>query len=188
MYLVTGLGNPGSQYKKTRHNAGFMLVDRMAEQAGKGFERIFARSLTCSLDVEGEVIVLAKPQTYMNLSGEAVRELCRHYSLDLSQLLIVYDEIALPLGTIRIRPSGSAGGHNGMESVLRALQSEQAPRLRIGISRGESPPDYTEFVLSNFSGSEMKILDEILDRAIEAIQVFTQEGIDRAMALYNRVT
>lgn len=188
MYLVTGLGNPGSQYKKTRHNAGFMLVDRMAEQAGQSFERILARSLTCSLDVAGDVIVLAKPQTYMNLSGEAVREFCRHYSLDLNRLLMVYDEVALPLGTIRIRPSGSAGGHNGMESILGALQSEEVPRLRIGVSRGESPPDYTEFVLSNFSGSEMKVLDEVLDRAIEAIHVFTKEGIDRAMALYNRVT
>ncbi|MBI4444609.1 MAG: aminoacyl-tRNA hydrolase [Acidobacteria bacterium] len=185
MYLIAGLGNPGPQYRKSRHNIGFMILDRLAEQHGKKFESIFARSLTCMLEQSGEIVVLAKPQTFMNLSGSALQELLKHYPLDLSQMLIVYDDIDLPLGSIRVRRSGSSGGQKGMESIIQSFGT-QIPRLRVGISPGETPlEDYSQFVLSNFTKTERKVVDEMIDLAIEAIRTIIVDGLDRAMSVFN---
>lgn len=185
MYLIAGLGNPGPLYRKNRHNVGFMLVDRMAEQAGKRFRRVYPGSLTCLVERAGRPVLLAKPQGWMNLSGEAIREIVHRHPLELSQVLIVYDEVALPLGKIRLRRSGSAGGQKGMQSILEALSSQDIPRLRIGVGREDVPEDYSGFVLSNFDKEETKILDEVLDRALQAIDTLLSEGLDRAMAMYN---
>lgn len=185
MYLVAGLGNPGSSYQKNRHNVGFMLVDRIVREAGKSLDRVYLRSVTCSLQWAGEQIILAKPQTFMNLSGEAVLELLRHHPVDLSRLLIVYDDIALPLGVIRARPSGSSGGQKGMESVIQALGTLEVPRLRIGISQEEPPRDYSEYVLSDFTKEEEKVLEDVFDRATRAVETFFIDGLERTMALYN---
>ena len=185
MYLVAGLGNPGPRYRQNRHNVGFMLVDRIAQQAGQSLDLALPRSVTCSLQQAGERVILAKPQTFMNLSGEAVLELLRHHPVDLSQLLIVYDDIDLPLGKIRIRPSGSSGGQRGMESIIQALGTQQVPRLRIGISQDHPPEDYSEYVLSDFDKEERVVLDEVFGRAVLAIETTLSAGLEQAMTLYN---
>ncbi|MFQ5928566.1 MAG: aminoacyl-tRNA hydrolase [Acidobacteriota bacterium] len=185
MYLIAGLGNPGRFYVRTRHNVGFMLVDRIAKEVGKKFKRLGAHSLTCRVERARQSVILAKPQAFMNLSGPAVRELLDHCPVELSQLLIVYDDLALPLGAIRIRASGSSGGHKGMRSVIEALGTHDVPRLRIGILQGEIPAGYSEFVLHNFTKEESEILEEVFDRAIEAIDTLLSNGLERAMSLYN---
>ena len=185
MYLVAGLGNPGPRYRKNRHNVGFMLVDRIAQRAGQSLDLALPRSVSCSLQRADEQVILAKPRTFMNLSGEAVLELLRHHSVDLSHLLIVYDDIDLPLGTIRIRPSGGSGGQRGMKSVIQALGTEQVPRLRIGISQDHPPEDYSEYVLSDFEEEERAILDDVLDRAVLAIETALSAGLEHAMTLHN---
>jgi PTH1 family peptidyl-tRNA hydrolase len=130
-------------------------------------------------------VILAKPQTYMNLSGRAVQELLEHYPVDMTQLLIVYDELALPLGTLRIRPSGSSSGQKGMRSILEALGTQDVPRLRIGILQGTPPDDYSAFVLDDFRKGERKVLEETLDCAIKAIDTLVSDGIEQAMSIYN---
>ena len=185
MYLVTGLGNPGRSYDETRHNAGFMLVDRMAEEAGRIFAPAGRHSLTCCVQRDQEEIVLAKPQTYMNLSGNSVRELLEKYPVTLPEVLIVFDDLALPFGTIRIRRSGGSSGNKGMESVIDALGTDQIPRLRIGIGSDSPPEDCSDFVLKPFSRAELKTLDEILDRSVLAVDSILSGGIDQAMSLFN---
>ncbi len=133
MYLLAGLGNPGIEYQHNRHNVGFMLVDRLAAGSREGFTRTLKRSLTCQLRRRNQVLVLAKPLTFMNLSGGAVLELLHYFSLDLDHLLVAYDDFALPLGKIRLRASGSSGGHNGIESIIAALGTEEVARLRLGV-------------------------------------------------------
>lgn len=185
MYLIVGLGNPGSRYENTRHNAGFMLVDRLAGRLGADFGRGPGKSLICRVELGDASVLLAKPQTFMNLSGGAVRELSRYYRAELSRLLVAYDEVALPLGRIRIRKSGSAGGHKGMASVIQALGAQDVARLRIGI-RGERPArDLSRYVLSDFDRSETETLEQMLERAADAVQAVVSDGLERAMALYN---
>ncbi|MFB3904847.1 MAG: aminoacyl-tRNA hydrolase [Acidobacteriota bacterium] len=185
MFLVTGLGNPGTRYSLNRHNAGYLLVDRLAEQAGARFERLLKRSTSCTVDCCGNQTVLAKPLTYMNRSGGAVLELLDRYSVRLDHLLVVYDEVALPLGKMRLRRSGSAGGHRGMQSILDALATEDVPRLRIGVGLEEPPEDYPEFVLSDFSKADLAVLDAVLDRGCEAVSTWICEGIEKTMARFN---
>lgn len=185
MYLVTGLGNPGHSYLKTRHNVGFMLVDWMAEKAGRKFEPVGSHALTSSIENAGQTVILAKPQTYMNSSGIAIRQLLDHYNLKLTQTLVVYDDLALPLGTIRIRRSGSSSGHKGMRSIIAELGTQDVPRLRIGLSQGEPPAYYSEYVLEPFTKKERTIVEEVLNRSIEAIETILSDGIEQAMCLYN---
>jgi len=185
VFLVTGLGNPGPRYSLSRHNAGFMLVDRLAAQAGVEFERILKRSVSCTTTFDGEEVLLVKPITYMNRSGGAVAEMLDRYPVPLERLLIVYDEVALPLGKIRLRRSGSAGGHRGMESIIDVLGTTEIPRLRIGVGTGEPPEDYTEFVLSSFSRADLEVLDTVLERCGQAVSCWVAEGIDKAMAKFN---
>lgn len=185
MFLVTGLGNPGTQYSLNRHNAGYMLVDRLAEQAGARFERLLKRSVSCTIDCCGHPAVLAKPLRYMNRSGGALLELLDRFPVPLDRLLVVYDEVALPLGKMRLRRSGSAGGHRGMQSILDILGTEDVPRLRIGVGLDEPPEDYPEFVLANFSKADLPVLDSVLDRACEAVNVWVCEGIEKSMAKFN---
>ncbi len=186
MFLVTGLGNPGTQYSRNRHNAGYMLVDRLAEQAGARFERHLKRSVSCTIDCCGNDLVLAKPLSYMNRSGGALLELLDRFPVPPDDhLLVVYDEVALPLGKMRLRRAGSAGGHRGMQSILDILGTEDIPRLRIGVGLDEPPEDYPEFVLSNFSKADLTVLDAVLDRGCEAVNSWVGEGIEKAMAKFN---
>lgn len=185
MYLVTGLGNPGRFYAKTRHNVGFMLVDWMAKEAGNKFELLGNYALTCTTERINKTVILAKPQAYMNSSGFATRQLVDHFGMDLSKTLIVYDDLALPLGTIRIRRSGGSSGQKGMQSIIAAFGTQDVPRLRIGILPDQIPADYSEYVLERFARKERPILEEVLDRSIAAIDTVLSHGIEQAMSLYN---
>jgi peptidyl-tRNA hydrolase, PTH1 family len=184
-FLIVGLGNPGRQYKENRHNAGFMVVNRLAERLGLSFSRLESKALVTKGEHRGKKVILAKPQTFMNLSGQAVAALVHFYKVPTGQLLVAYDDVALPLGTLRLRPGGGAGGQKGMLSVIERLGTEEFPRLRVGI---DSPPgrmDSAAYVLKDFSRSQQEFLPEILDRAAEAALTFIEEGLPAAMNKYN---
>ena len=180
--LVVGLGNPGAVYAGTRHNVGFLVVDELARLLQARVNRRECRALTGEAGTEASRVILAKPQTYMNNSGEAVRELVRKYAVGLADLLVVFDDMDLPLGRLRLRPAGGAGGHRGMMSVIAALGTEAFPRLRVGIGRG---PDAVDHVLSRFSPAEARVVREVIAAAAAAARVFLTEGIDQAMNTYN---
>ena len=183
MHLVVGLGNPGRRYRGTRHNVGWEVVDRLARRFGIQLEEE-AEALVGRGTIAGCPVLLAKPQTYMNESGRAVRALVRRYGLAPQDLLIVYDDVDLPVGAIRIRPRGSAGGHHGMASVIEALGTQEIPRVRIGI--GRPPGDTAEYVLSRFSPEERPVVEEAVERAADAVETILREGIEVAMGRFNR--
>ncbi len=182
--LVVGLGNPGARYAKTRHNVGFMVLDRLARKAGVTLTKKQCAALVALGTVAGERVCLAKPQTYMNLSGEAVACLARFYRVSPRDLLVIYDDRDLPAGKIRLRERGSAGGHRGMESIIGQLGSSDFPRLRIGIGRPEEM-DAVDHVLGSFSPEERPLMETTLDRAEEAVEVALREGLEAAMNRYN---
>jgi PTH1 family peptidyl-tRNA hydrolase len=184
-FLIVGLGNPGREYKNSRHNAGFMVVDRLAVQLDVSFNRVKSKALVTEARYSDHYCILAKPQTYMNLSGQSVSELMRFYKIPLSNLLVVHDDIDLPFGTIRLRPSGGSGGHKGMMSIIERLASQDFPRLRIGINRPPGRMEASDYVLQDFSPQEMQLLPEILDRAAQAVLTFLTEGIEQAMTRFN---
>jgi len=187
MYLVVGLGNPGSEYGWTRHNVGFMLVDKLAADAGVVVKRRECRSLVGGGVIEGERSKLVKPQTFMNLSGEAVACLVAKDEPDDvgKSLIVISDDLALPFGTIRLRARGSAGGHNGLKSIIAALGTNEFIRLRIGIQPEHPVSDAKKFVLDEFAPLERRALKEILDRSAEAVHAVLRDGIVKAMSLYN---
>ena len=178
--IVFGLGNPGRLYQKTRHNVGFMVVSRLARKMGLKFDKKFCSSRVA----EGEGVVLAKPYTYVNLSGKAAKALLQRFSLSPEELLVVCDDVALPLGRIRIRRKGSDGGHNGLRSIIKELGTENFPRLRVGIGR-EGIKDLVGYVLGEFEREEMEILEKVLDVAVDAVECIIKEGIEEAMNKYN---
>ena len=185
MLLVVGLGNPGRRYAATRHNAGFMLVDRLADSSAARFGPAAGRFRVCRVERESGSLILAKPQTYMNLSGIAVRSLLVHYEADPEDLLVVYDEVQLPLGRLRVRRSGSSGGQKGMESIIQMVGTKEIPRLRIGVGGDSVKGDLTDYLLSPFSGDERLVLDSVLDRAVLAVDTIASQGHLRAMDLVN---
>lgn len=184
-YLIVGLGNPGREYKETRHNIGFMLLDRFAERLNLAFTRMESRALVTKGNYQGFRIILAKPQTYMNLSGQAVGALARFYKITFNNLLVVYDDVDLPLGTIRIRASGGSGGHQGMNSIIGRIGTQEFPRLRLGIDRPPGRMDAADYVLRDFAKDETEFLPVFLDRAVDAVLVFVTQGVDAAMNLFN---
>lgn len=183
--LVIGLGNPGLRYARNRHNVGFMLLDRIAQAERASFARQRFNAQLSELTLEGERLLLAKPQTYMNLSGNAVGKLVSFYRIPHRDIMVVYDDLDLPLGKLRLRATGSAGGHHGMESIINALDSTEIPRLRLGIGRPNSREDVNH-VLGNFIDDEQEILDEVLARAEQALRVWVREGIVKAMNEFNK--
>ena len=187
MHLIVGLGNPGEEYEWSRHNLGFMLIDKLAAAAGITVKRRECRSLVGSAVIEGQRVRLVKPQTFMNLSGEAVACLVAKYEVgDVAQsLIVVSDDLALPLGAIRLRARGSAGGHNGLKSIIAALGTNEFIRLRIGIQPEHQVSDARDFVLSKIPRAERTVVDETLERCAEALRVVLSEGIAKAMFLYN---
>ncbi len=193
MRLLVGLGNPGPRYAGTRHNLGFDAVERIARESGARWEKGSPSGLIAEGIFEGKSIVLAKPQTYMNLSGRAVVELTRGREIIPGEVLVFLDDVALPLGTIRLRPHGSDGGHLGLASVLEALDTEEVPRVRLGIGPSEGSPeekqeelDLAEFVLEPFSAQEQEVVEKLLERTVDATRALFRDGIERAMSLYNR--
>lgn len=186
MKLIVGLGNPGYEYHRTPHNLGFMAIDRLADRCGVELARREAQALTVSTELAGVRVVLAKPQTYMNLSGLAVERLLRNYELATRDLLVLVDEIELPLGMLRIRPRGSAGGHNGLKSIIGALEDDDFARLRMGARPDRPMEDYVSYLLGPFRPAEMASVGEMLDQAGEAVRVVLSEGVQTAMNRFNR--
>jgi peptidyl-tRNA hydrolase, PTH1 family len=180
--LVVGLGNPGSSYSRTRHNAGFWTLERFAERHGLRFGEKNYRSQVARGEVGGRSVVLLKPQTYMNASGEAVGRARRDLRLDPREILVVYDEIDLPLGRLRVRMSGSAGGHRGVASIIAAVGGSDFPRIRVGVGRAGDAADY---VLDVPTAEEMSVLRDAVDRAAEAIEICLTDGVAAAMNRFN---
>ena len=187
MKLIVGLGNPGIEYQFTPHNMGFLAVDRIAEQHGVRVSNRQCRALTGRAVIAEHEVLLAKPETYMNLSGMSVRELVREHQGDPARdLIVIYDELDLPLGAIRIRQRGSSAGHNGMESIIGALGSEEFVRMRLGIGPDYPVKDGARYVLGQFKKSQYAVVDEELDAAAEAVKVILGEGVAKAMSRFNR--
>lgn len=185
MKLIVGLGNPGRKYEKTRHNLGFMLLDRLSQVAGADFNREECEALTAKASLAETLCVLAKPQTFMNLSGRSVQCLVKKYYVDpATDLLIVSDEVALPIGRLRMRAKGSAGGHNGLKSIIGLIGQEFA-RLRLGIKPEGEIVDLADFVLDRFDPSEKELLEQMLERGVQAVETWLQSGIDKAIAVAN---
>src|SRR6266478_6389286 len=186
MRLIVGLGNPDPEYQWTPHNLGFMAVDELANRAAIRVERPEAKALVGRGKLAGEEILLAKPQTYMNLSGISVRELLAKYELDISDLLVMWDEVQLPLGTIRVHPDGSAGSHNGAKSVINALGTQEFARLRLGCGPDHPLNSRREYVLKKMTKADLEVAAEMIAEAGDAVEMILAKGIDAAMTKYNR--
>lgn len=186
MKLVVGLGNPGPRYRDTLHNVGFMVVDEVATRHGAAFESAPAEALTARIRGLGSTpVLLAKPLTFMNLSGRAVGDLVRFYKIPLDDLLVVVDEVALPAGQLRVRARGSAGGHNGLKSVIGLLGADAFPRLRVGVGRGDPRKDLADHVLARIDPTMRATLDEAVQRAADAVASFCTDGIEKTMSVFN---
>jgi peptidyl-tRNA hydrolase, PTH1 family len=185
--LIVGLGNPGIEYQFTPHNLGFLTIDCLANDVGAEVRNRNCRALTGRAVIEEQQVLLAKPETYMNLSGMAVRELVGRYEVDPAKdLIVIYDELDLPLGRIRIRQRGSSAGHNGMESIIGALGTQEFLRVRLGVGPDKKVSDGAKYLLSPFRKAQLKVVDEIIDTASEAVRVILKEGPGAAMNRFNR--
>ena len=185
-WILVCLGNPGDQYENTRHNVGFHTADALGERLNKPIQRLKFKALTNTVEYGGAKVLVMKPTTYMNLSGEAVREACVFYKLPPERVLVVCDDVSLPVGKLRLRRNGTAGGHNGLRSIIAQLHSDQFPRVKIGV--GQKPhPDYdmAAWVLGKFSKEDRKTIDNTIERALDAIECTFSKGIDQAMSRYN---
>lgn len=186
IWLIAGLGNPGRQYEQTWHNSGYQALDRLAARHRLPLERIRFRALTAEGQIEGSPCLLVKPLTYMNLSGEAVREAARYYQIPAENILVIYDDIDLICGTIRIRRSGGPGTHNGMRSMIECLGTQSFPRIRIGIGPKPDQWDLADFVLSKVQPDQNGLWSSAVDLAVEAAELVLKEGLSGAMATLNR--
>ena len=187
MYIIVGLGNPGRKYENTRHNAGFMSVETLADKCRIDIETKKFKALVGNGVCEGQKTVLVKPQTFMNLSGESVREIVDFYKIDLTQeLIVIYDDVSLEPGQLRIRKKGSAGGHNGIKSIIQHLGTQEFLRIKVGV--GEKPEGYdlADYVLGHFHGDEKITMINAFERAADAAKAILREGADSAMNEYNR--
>ena len=184
-YLLIGLGNPGREYKDTRHNIGFMLIDHLAEKIGARGMKVQSKAIVTSGVYEEHKLILAKPQTYMNLSGQSVQGLLHFYKIPLENLLIAHDDLDIPYGTIRIRPTGGPGGQRGMANTIELLGTKDFPRLRLGIGRPPGRMDAKDYVLQDFSRDDLKLMPDLLSRASEAALEFVIKGLNAAMNKYN---
>jgi len=187
-YLIAGLGNPGRQYRSNRHNVGFMVLDKLAERLGVSFSRVESQALVTKADFEGNRLILVKPQTFMNLSGQALVSLARFYKVPDDNLMVVFDDVDLPFGMLRLRPGGGSGGQKGMASIIERLGTQDFPRLRFGIDRPPGRMDAADYVLQDFSRSQIEFLPSLLDRAVEAILLFVDQGLEAAMNKFNPAT
>ena len=184
MYVICGLGNPGKKYANTRHNMGFITIDQLAEKHDIKVDKVKFKALVGEGRIAGQKVLLVKPQTYMNLSGESVQEVMHFYKLDLEALILIYDDLDLEAGALRLRKFGSAGTHNGMRSVVQHLGSDRFPRIRLGIG-GNGKRDIIDHVIGGFTKEEVPVLEMAVTKAVDAVECMLEEGIDRAMSRYN---
>lgn len=186
MKLIVGLGNPGKRYERTRHNIGFVVLDQLATQYRIALNQTACGALIGEGTIEGEVVVLAKPQTFMNRSGEAVACLVREHGIQTAAIVVINDDLDLPFGRIRIRPSGSPGGHRGLLSIAESLGGAPFSRVRVGIGRPPEGVEPADYVLEPFAAAEKEQLNDCAQRAAQSVACLMRDGIDRAMAIYNR--
>ena len=186
MFLVAGLGNPGEEYALTPHNLGFLTVDRLAERYGIRVTRKDSRALIGLGEIEGQPVMLAKPQTFMNLSGASLQPLMTKHSVDLERLIVVYDELDLGWGALKIKPKGSAAGHNGMKSVIASLGTSEIVRVRLGVHPGHPLNGGTEYLLAPMKRSQRAELDGFVGYAADAVRTIIAEGVEKSMAKFNR--
>ena len=184
-FLVVGLGNPGREYRDTRHNIGFMVIDELCKSLGISLSRVQSKALIAVANLEGQKVVLAKPQTFMNLSGQAVSGLARFYKVPVEQLIVAHDDLDLPLGSIRLRPGGGSAGQKGINSTIQQLGTQNFARLRLGIGRPPGQMDPSAYVLQRFSSAEQEVLALVMDRAAAAVRTFVRYGLETAMNQYN---
>ena len=186
MFIIAGLGNPDEKYQGTRHNVGFDVVDRLAEKYQIAVDTKKHRALIGKGVIEGQKVLLVKPQTYMTLSGEAVHEAVQFYKIPADHVLVIYDDVSLPVGKLRVRPTGSAGGHNGIKNIIAHLGTDVFPRVKVGVG-APSHPDYdmVDWVIGSFSAQEKKIVDEALDRALDAAECIISRGVTEAQNRFN---
>ena len=184
-FLIVGLGNPGRAYRNSRHNLGFMVIDAVGKSLSISLTRMQSRALVGSGSLDGRKVILAKPVTFMNLSGQSVVGLIKFYKVPLSHLLVVHDELDLPLGTLRLRPDGGSAGNKGMLSILERLGTQVFPRMRVGIGRPPGKMDPVDFVLQEFSKGDQEMLQQVLDRARQAVCTFVASGLEQAMTQFN---
>lgn len=185
MYIIIGLGNPGKKYEHTRHNAGFDAIDKLAEKHNIKMDKLKHKALLGEGRIGAEKVVLIKPQTYMNLSGESVLSVCQFYKPEFDKLIVMYDDIDLEVGKLRIRKKGSAGSHNGMKSIIKCIGTQEFPRIRIGVSKPPEGWDLADFVLSKYPKEQEKDLEESLERVVLTIEEIIDSGIESAMNKYN---
>lgn len=185
MKAIIGLGNPGKDYQRTRHNVGFMTIDQIANLLNIEINKIKFKSVYKDFNYKGEKLIIVKPQTYMNKSGEAVRELMNFYKLEPEDIIVIYDDVDIQFGDVRIRMKGSGGSHNGMKSIISQIQSDQFPRIRIGVGQKHEAQDLANFVLSAFSKEEIEDIEIATKTAGEAALTYASQGIDFAMNRYN---
>ena len=184
MYVIAGLGNPGKKYENTRHNMGFIAIDQLAEKHNIKVDKLKFKALVGEGRIAGQKVLLVKPQTYIIVSGESIREVMNFYKLEPENLIVIYDDIDIEAGTLRIRKFGSAGTHNGMKSVVYQLQSDRFPRIRLGIG-SQKKGDLVNFVIGGFSKEEVPVLEEAVQHAVLAAECIIEDGIDKAMNQYN---
>lgn len=185
MFVIVGLGNPGKQYEHTRHNVGFDVIDILAKEYGASVTKMKHKALIGECRVGTEKVLLVKPQTYMNLSGETLIDIYNYYKVDLENIIVVYDDIDLDVGRIRIRKKGSAGSHNGMKSIIKCLGSGEFPRVRVGVSKPEPGQDLANFVLSKFRKEEQSDIESGIDKACNSVDTIIRENLELAMNKYN---
>jgi peptidyl-tRNA hydrolase, PTH1 family len=184
-YLIVGLGNPGREYRYTRHNIGFMVIDKLAADLGIKLTKVQAKAIIGLVPFQGVKIILAKPQTYMNLSGQAVTSLMHFYKVPMEQFIVIHDDIDLPVSTIRIRPGGGSAGQKGLGSIIERLGTQSFARMRIGIGRPPGRMEAPDYVLQDFDKSEQPLMERVIAEASEAARTFISEGLDAVMNKYN---
>lgn len=185
-FLVVGLGNPGNKYTYTRHNSGFLCLDMLSQKLNFRIDRLKFKSLICDTKINGHRCIVMKPQTYMNNSGEAIRECANFYKIKPENIIVIYDDISLDVGKLRIRRKGTDGGHNGIKSIIYHLNSDQFPRIKLGCGKKPHPDyDLIDWVISEFKKDELKALEPALENACKAIELMLDNQIDKAMNLYN---
>ena len=184
MYIFVGLGNPGKRYEGTRHNIGFDILDLFAEKHQVKINKIKHKALLAELRIGTQKVVLVKPQTYMNLSGESLQSICQYYKPDMANVVVVYDDIDIDVGRVRIRKKGSAGSHNGMKSIIYSLKTDVFPRIRVGVGKPNGM-DLADYVLSRYSKEELEPMREAALRSVDALEAIVTHGVDHAMNHYN---